>query len=138
MCWDRWIDAQLEEKSLSDCLPCDLQPQVDSTDSLGKLNPAIAPRPKTVGDTAVQRPMGGRDVGPTGACSWVPQAHPVGLLREWSIDLSIFDLPIDNPKSEIKNSKAVSGFLERGEVINATGSSRGAPRRKSSFTTTHR
>ncbi len=31
-------------------------------------------------DTAVSSRLGGQDVPPCGACSWVSQAHPVGLL----------------------------------------------------------
>ena len=49
------------------------------SDSSDADNPAIAPRPKDVGDTAVQSRLGGQDVGPIGAALPVPQAYPVGL-----------------------------------------------------------
>ncbi len=42
-------------------------------------NLAIVPRSSSVGGTAVQRPMGGRDVGSIGADLPMPQAHPVGF-----------------------------------------------------------
>ena len=38
------------------------------------VNPAIAPRPKAVGGTVVQQPVGGRDVAPIGAELSVPPA----------------------------------------------------------------
>ncbi len=42
-------------------------------------NPAIAPRPKVLGDTVVQSRLGGQEVAPIGAELPLPQAHPVGL-----------------------------------------------------------
>ena len=45
---------------------------------LQSLNPASAPRPKAVGGTVVQQPVGGRDVAPIGAEQSVPRALPVG------------------------------------------------------------
>ncbi len=42
-------------------------------------NPAIAPRPKDVSDTAVSSRPGRQDAGPIRAVFPVPRAHPVGL-----------------------------------------------------------
>ncbi len=129
------------------------------------INPAIAPRPKAVGDTLVQSRLGWRDVAPIGADLPVRQAHPVGLsiddcrfsieqgasnrkskienrkfpgsfmipwqgrsyqchrLIPWDCRLTIVDfrlnrgLPIENPKSRIENSKAVSHDSLGGEKL---------------------
>ncbi len=68
-----------------------------------RLNPAIAPRPKAVGDTAVSSRLGGRDVAPRGMDLAVPQAHPVEL----SIDDCRFSIerPSSNRQSKIDNRK---------------------------------
>ena len=90
-------------------------------------SPAIAPRPKDVGDTAVQGRLAGRDVASIGAALPVPQARPVEL----SIDDCRFSIEqwASNRKSKIDNRKFPGGFMIpcQGGLAGATGSSRGDP-----------